>query len=840
MELIDLSFNILKPPVINLPKMSLIYDKTITDFTMYTNVLLIDRSVKQNKIFYNSANSITFPIMYMSLCNSLDIIELLSKFNKNIRLAFVFEHNINSINMLFDMKPIFNDTLDNTNVMTILQLISNNNITNIDYLACNTFSQSENDIKWKPYYDLLSSHNVIIGNSSNFTGNMVGNDWIMESTGENIKNLYFTDNINNYTASLDITIPKPSDFNPTFIVYINNSNIPSTLSSNTLYILTEDISMSIGFDVIGTNIIFDGSNNVITITQSYDGLFNNTIYVKNLGIIPSNINSVNVSEYNGWFLSGYNYGVAENCYSTGNNSYGGGGIFGYLTTGTIINCHSSGSIDDIGGGIVGAFFLGEVSGCYSSGYINDNGGGIIAYQIGISGKSATAIDCYSTGNMGQNAGGIFGNGGKGTATNCYSTGNMGAYAGGIFGNGSNGKATNCYSNGDIGVAGGGIFGYNCIGTAINCRSTGNIILAGGGIFGQFAGNSNNAYAINCYSTGTIYVMAGGIFAQAGGVNGGNAYAINCYSTGNINSENGSGGGGIFGNFTGNTNGTGTAINCYSTGSVDGNLAGGIFGDTAGVNNGLGRAINCYSTGSLINDGRPIFGDNDPYGFGNSSQQDSGHTNGWDDNNASGYLINDIDTLLSISPTYIYDLSGIISPLSYPYNDIIWVSYNINTLWLLTSFNTTQYSDGMIIDNYLELYTPNTSITISNISESPYNYFKIIDSNNSDIIGSTFTNNVFDISNINFDINYYLIIASSDIFNSRYSVNTITITKIIIIPENTLFKILWFKADSGLNISTNKGQYTYVQQHICNIINNNNNINQLVYVDLSGNSNLILI
>ena len=41
--------------------------------------------------------------------------------------------------------------------------------------------------------------NITIGASNNRTGNLqYGGDWLLESTNENIKNIYFTDNIDNY------------------------------------------------------------------------------------------------------------------------------------------------------------------------------------------------------------------------------------------------------------------------------------------------------------------------------------------------------------------------------------------------------------------------------------------------------------------------------------------------------------------------------------------------------------------------------------------------------------------------------------------------------------------
>jgi hypothetical protein len=95
----------------------------------------------------------------------------------------------------------------------------------------------------------------------------------------------------------------------------------------------------------------------------------------------------------------------------------------------------------------------------------------------------------------------------------------------------------------------------------------------------------------------------------------------------------------------------------------------------------------------------------------------------------------------------------------------------------------------------------------------------------------------------FDINYHQLIATTDINNiqgSQYSVNIISITKTITLPEGVLFRCLWIKNNNGLNISSDSGRYSVVNQSITNIIDNNSNMNQLVYTDSSGNKQLILL
>jgi len=74
------------------------------------------------------------------------------------------------------------------------------NIKNIDFLACNSLEYSN----WKIYYELLQHYlPTIIGASNNLSGNIkYGGDWVMENTNEDIQNIYFNENITNYSSTL--------------------------------------------------------------------------------------------------------------------------------------------------------------------------------------------------------------------------------------------------------------------------------------------------------------------------------------------------------------------------------------------------------------------------------------------------------------------------------------------------------------------------------------------------------------------------------------------------------------------------------------------------------------
>jgi hypothetical protein len=86
--------------------------------------------------------------------------------------------------------------------MQFLFDLSNNNIKNtqIDIISCNMNSNGFiNEVN-----KLNTKYNINIDYSLDKTGNYnSGDDWIMESSGKNIKYDYFTDNINQWNYVLD-------------------------------------------------------------------------------------------------------------------------------------------------------------------------------------------------------------------------------------------------------------------------------------------------------------------------------------------------------------------------------------------------------------------------------------------------------------------------------------------------------------------------------------------------------------------------------------------------------------------------------------------------------------
>jgi alpha-tubulin suppressor-like RCC1 family protein len=143
------------------------------------NLLLIDSSLPDSRIFYDAVNADTIPLLYSDSSKS-DILSILQQ-HSFVRMGIVFIHNQFLGQSFFDSREFF------------ISL----GVSHIDFLACETL----NDDGWVEFYSSLSP--ITVGASNNKTGNnKYGGDWVMESTGENIQHIYF-DNISSLSSLLD-------------------------------------------------------------------------------------------------------------------------------------------------------------------------------------------------------------------------------------------------------------------------------------------------------------------------------------------------------------------------------------------------------------------------------------------------------------------------------------------------------------------------------------------------------------------------------------------------------------------------------------------------------------
>ena len=197
-------------------------DEELTEYTVkssysqYTKILLIDKNVEQYQKFVNGANSSTFTIVYKHTSKHKHLEEFLLANLKHVtRLAIVshglpgeehhYYHNMSFMESehFFKMSDLASGITEySPNVAFLKTLLTKMSINRLDFLACNLLRYTE----WTQYLDLLKSFKsgLLVGASNDQTGNLqYGGNWTMENTLENIKTVYFSSTIENYTGLLN-------------------------------------------------------------------------------------------------------------------------------------------------------------------------------------------------------------------------------------------------------------------------------------------------------------------------------------------------------------------------------------------------------------------------------------------------------------------------------------------------------------------------------------------------------------------------------------------------------------------------------------------------------------
>jgi hypothetical protein len=573
------------------------------------NLVLIDSLLYDSQLFVNSCNSNTLPIIYSYNSTHKDLIDAIrSNFTKIDRISFVFHDSVQNGKIFLENTILVdsNNIQESINFKFLVSIINEFKVKNIDFLACNTLQYDE----WKLFYHYLTqATGVTVGASNDKTGNIkYGGNWIMESTNEDIQNIYFNSNINNYAGYLDSTISQAGgvlqfrqidlsiqyNINNTDWITTTSSSWPISIVNNnpsSESILTVSFTTNItisnatvgtetnGYFICGSDYItFEGNNNTITVdgVTNYPGFIQNGlsnaegknyITVQNFSI--ASVNSSTVAWRQGWLCQ---------------QSFG-SGKFGTLIK-NITNSAVIGPNDQCGSICGRGFGQGNsltpnsssaiVENCTNSALFNSSfGGGILGIRTAHNGGNVIVRNCSNTG--------LF------NASNIYNPTNTNM--GGIIGPQSGQKINAAY------------------GTVLveNCYNTGNIESNySGGICGMYAGNFGGFVTIkDCYNTGNITRdRTTGICAEQAGQDGGIILIENCYNLGNIISTTTNPSNGICGNYAGLNNGKVTINKCFNKGNLSGSAksGGGIAGYAFGKNsNQLCSITNCYNTGSVFND-----------------------------------------------------------------------------------------------------------------------------------------------------------------------------------------------------------------------------------------------
>ena len=604
--------------LLDTPATPLVFNASI-DTTNMANVVLIDSTLADKQVFYDSANAKTFPIIYDYNSKTDDLLALFrQKFPASSiqRISLVFhDRGTNFMAAFMNNKPLFQEsdlasgqTSFTENVSFFVSCLKEFHIGHIDFLACNTLQYSN----WKSYYALLAAQtSVIVGASNDKTGNLnYGGDWVMENTHENVRDLYFNTNISNYASTLvlstitlngangDVGLRMDASgvieyFNTTTSTWISigSGNWPvqfvnSNLSSVLRVVFTQDLTINAGYGgtagyfIAGSSYItFDGSNNFININ-------NITNYV---GLIRNGSTATLTNGYANVIVQNIKTNVTGSTLSTAANARAGwicASSFGRgASANQIINCTNNGPIPFLCGGICGE-------------------------RAAVAGGNVTMTNCQNTGDIGGDGGGGgivgFRAGESGTfyMSGCTNSGTIS----GLFGYGSGGMAGQ--QAGQTGTGPGSA-------TFVNCTNSGEISgNVAGGIVGSLSAFGGGSITItSCTNSGDISgLRTGGIAGSNIGYPGGSATFTSCMNSGDISGQYA---GGIAGWGFANTTSINCVISqCYSTGAISGNNAGGIVGSSVGFTNDASitpnvNITNCYSLGAISTTAGGICGGYDP-------------------------------------------------------------------------------------------------------------------------------------------------------------------------------------------------------------------------------------
>jgi hypothetical protein len=139
----------------------------------------------------------------------------------------------------------------------------------LDFLACNTLPG------WKPFYTSLEESGLVVGASSDQTGNLkYGGNWLMENTKEDIQGIYFTKAIEYYKYLLDIQYDITVTTSSVTDMTVLDAQINS-YASGTSIIPAESDDVFAAIDLTGNPFVYNGTPYSTLYPSSNGGLFFN-------------------------------------------------------------------------------------------------------------------------------------------------------------------------------------------------------------------------------------------------------------------------------------------------------------------------------------------------------------------------------------------------------------------------------------------------------------------------------------------------------------------------------------------------------------------------------------
>jgi hypothetical protein len=247
---------------------------------MTDKILLIENTLENAEILYNSVNDETFPIIYSLITTKSELLEILQqKFKIINKIIFAFQPISGHIKYFLDNQPLFSNG-KNENVDFIIEIIKFFQVKELDFLPIESLKQQN----WISYFNLLKKETGVIINKTSLKHNLLK-----------------TFNTTKYLNSGIFSETDPLIFfssTPQYLV-IKNNFMYVTLSSNRI----AQVSIS------NPNII---NENFIVLPDGYNpkgiAIFNDTLFVASgngSGLIGRY--SLNKSGKSNWVkLPGYN------------------------------------------------------------------------------------------------------------------------------------------------------------------------------------------------------------------------------------------------------------------------------------------------------------------------------------------------------------------------------------------------------------------------------------------------------------------------------------------------------------------------------------------------------
>ena len=267
---------------------------------MSTNLILIDSNLKDTDVLLSALNAQTTGILYnydTSRNTILQQIDATFSVKAIERVAICCHEGVNQFlenGNFFDLDSSTNEVLKNPNTQFILDLLKTYNVSNIDFIACNSLKYDS----WKKFYDLIENETggVTVGASEDETGNLkYGGNWVMENTNEVIDSIYFNEGLRYYKYIFDWISENLTYTNDTVTSRSTNATSYTVQKYNTtdnVFVTKIGDSLMISYN---TNYSFSMPNSITTIGVN---AFRNSTLVGTI-ILPHSVTTIS----NGAFIS---------------------------------------------------------------------------------------------------------------------------------------------------------------------------------------------------------------------------------------------------------------------------------------------------------------------------------------------------------------------------------------------------------------------------------------------------------------------------------------------------------------------------------------------------------